>query len=81
MNKHDSNDICYPISFTLALAFFNIYRQDEKKGIENIKRFIRTVDRDDYIPLVLSNEFSQMVDSEVKALLAESKECFERHTK
>lgn len=81
LNEHNPNDICYPISFTLALAFFNIYRQDEKKGIENIKRFIRTVDRDDYIPLVLSNEFSQMVDSEVKALLAESKDCFERHAK
>jgi len=81
LNEHSQTDISYPISFSLALAFFNIYRQDEKKGIDNIKRFIKTVDRESYMPLVLSSEFSQMVDSEVKTLLTESKECFERHAK
>lgn len=81
LNEHRQNDMCYPISLSLALAFFNIYKQDEKKGMENIKRFIRTTDRDSYIPLVLSNEFSEIVDSEVRSLLTESNECFKRHAK
>lgn len=81
LKEYRSSYICYPVSLTLALAFFNIYRQDEKKGIENLKRFIKTKNREDYAPLILSKEFAKMVDSELKTLLTESKECFERRAK
>ena len=72
-------ELCYPVSASLAYYFFNIYRQDEKKGIEELKKFIRTVDRDRYIPLVLSDEVTNVVNNEVKTLLTDANECFLRH--
>ncbi len=81
LNNFLFKDICYPISAAVALCFFNIYKKDEKKGIENLKRFIKTNNRDDYMPLILSDEFDEIVSGEVKDLLTESKECFERHAK
>jgi hypothetical protein len=81
LDNHHPKDIVYPISLSMALAFFHIYRQDEKKGIDNLKRFINTNRRDDYIPLVLSEEFENMVEEEFRTLMTESGECFSRRAK
>ena len=73
------NSLCYPASASLAYYFFNIYKQDEKKGIEELKKFIKAKDRNEYIPLVLSDEVSKVVSTEVKTLLTDANECFLRH--
>ena len=72
-------ELCYPASASLAYQFFSIYRQDEKKGIEELKKFIKTTDRDIYIPLVLSDEVTNAVNDELKHLLTDANECFLRH--
>ena len=72
-------DLCYPASASLAYYFFNIYKQDEKKGIEELKKFIKAKDRNDYMPLVFSDEVSKVVSTEVKTLLTDANECFLRH--
>ena len=79
--SYNPRDFCYPISFSMALSLFHIFRQDERRGIENLKRFIRTTNRNEYIPLVLSSEFTDMVSEEVKFLLTEAKEGFSKYKK
>ena len=79
--SYNPRDFCYPISFSMALSLFHIFRQDERRGIENLKRFIRTTNRNEYIPLVLSSEFTDMVSEEVKFLLTEAKDGFSKYKK
>jgi len=81
LKSYRQKNIVYPVSLSLALSFFHIYKQDEKKGIENLKRFIKTNNRDEFIPLVLTEEFEEMVGDEFKTLMTESGECFARHAK
>ena len=81
LKSYRQKNIVYPVSLSLALSFFHIYKQDEKKGIENLKRFIKTNSRDEFIPLVLTEEFEEMVGDEFKTLMTESGECFARHAK
>ena len=88
LSRRDVNDalkrsalgnLCYPASASLAYYFFSIYRQDERKGLEELKKFIKTVDRETYMSLLLSNEVRDAVSGEVKTLLTEANECFLRH--
>lgn len=81
MKKYNPHHICYPISMSLALNFFDIYKKDEKKGIEKLKEFINTNNKEDYFHLFLSDEFTETVSNSMKNILINSKECFERHIK
>ena len=62
------SDMVYPICVSLALYFYNIYRSDKRKGLEELKKFLNTLDRDKYIPLMRSKELGQVVSGELKNL-------------
>ena len=73
------NGMTYPISAGLAFYLFSIYKQDERKGLEELKKLIKTVDKRTYYPLLLSKEYAQVVNDEVKTSLQEANECLLRH--
>ena len=75
------NDVVYPISFTLATYFFHIYKQDKRLGLLELKKFLRTVNRDSYIPLILSTEMSSVLEEEVNSLFQSSDEVFSKKIK
>jgi hypothetical protein len=62
------SDMVYPICVSLALYFYNIYRSDKRKGLEELKKFLNTLDRDKYIPLMRSKELGQVVSGELNNL-------------
>lgn len=62
------SDMVYPICMSLALYFYNIYRSDKRKGLEELKIFLNTLDRDKYIPLMRSKELGQVVSGELNNL-------------
>jgi len=75
------NDIVYPISLPLALYFFHIYKDDERKGLEELKKFLKTVERDNYIPLLKSDEVKDIASGEIKKILVDARECFKGYKK
>ena len=72
------SDMVYPICYSLALYFYNIYRSDKRKGLEELKKFLKTIDRDKYIPLMLSKEFTQVVSGEMKNLFRTANTVFKK---
>ncbi len=72
------SDIVYPISFSLALYFFNIYKQDEKKGLVELKKFLKTKDRDEYMPFMLSEKAQHVMHDELKSILTECDQFFQQ---
>ena len=72
------NNIVYPISMSLALYFFSIYKRDNKLGLMTLKDFMSTTDRDSYIPLLSDDNFLDVVSKEIELLLLSSNETFKQ---
>lgn len=75
------DDIVYPISFTLAMYFFHIYKQDKKQGLLELKQFLKTIDRDQYIPFILSSEMSSVLEEEVHDTMQSTNQVFSKKIK
>jgi len=78
LSEDTPNNIVYPISMSLALYFFSIYKRDNKLGLMTLKDFMSTTDRDSYIPLLKDDNFLDVVSKEIELLLLSSNETFKQ---